>query len=55
MGKDKHFSVQATEITYLGKKHIFHIVDDDFPLPKEGYKDTYKDTTNIRLKKNISF
>ena len=22
--------------THLGKKHIFHIVDDDFPLPEEG-------------------
>ena len=36
MGKDKYFSIQATEITHLGKKHIFHIVDDDFPLPEEG-------------------
>ena len=35
MGKDKHFSVQANEITHLGKKHFFHIVYDDFPLPEE--------------------
>ena len=36
MGKDKHFSVQATEIAHLETKHIFHIVDDDSPLLEEG-------------------
>ena len=36
MGNEKHISNNVTNILYLNKKHIFHIVSDDFPLPEEG-------------------
>ena len=36
MGKDKNSSYDATYINYFGKKHLFHIVDNDFPLPEAG-------------------
>ena len=38
MGNDKHVSNNATNILYFNKKHIFHIVSDDFPLPEEGIR-----------------
>ena len=36
MGNDKHLSREATCLNYLGKKHLFHIVDNNFPLPADG-------------------
>ena len=36
MGKDKHTSTTAVHIIYLNKRHLFHIVENDFPLPEEG-------------------
>ena len=34
MGKDKHTSITAAHIIYFNRKHLFHIVEDDFPLPE---------------------
>ena len=36
MRNDKHVSNNATNILYFIKKHIFHIVSNDFPLPEKG-------------------
>ena len=36
MGKDKHMSTTTVHIIYLNKRHLFHIVENDFPLPEEG-------------------
>ena len=36
MGKDINYSYHAVTIPYLGKLHLFHIIDNDFPLPEEG-------------------
>jgi Retroviral aspartyl protease. len=36
MGHEEHKSNQATHLNYFNKKHLFHIVSDDFPLPEDG-------------------
>ena len=36
MGKDKHMLTTAVHIIYLNKRHLFHIVENGFPLPEEG-------------------
>ena len=36
MGRDINYSYHAVKIPYLGKLHLFHIIDNDFPLPEEG-------------------
>ena len=36
MGNDKHQSDLATHINYSGKRHLFHIITKNFPLPEEG-------------------
>lgn len=36
MGNDKHTASKATYIYYFGKKHLFHVVHNEFPLPEEG-------------------
>ena len=35
MGKD-NMSITAAHIIYSNRKHLFHIIEDDFPLPEEG-------------------
>lgn len=35
MGNGKNQSNSATYLNYLGKKYLFHIIDDDFPLPEQ--------------------
>lgn len=37
MGNEQHYSSEATEICFQNKKHIFHIVSDNFPLPEDGF------------------
>lgn len=36
MGNDQHCSTEYTELTFQNKKHIFHIIPDNFPLPEDG-------------------
>ena len=36
MGHDPHTSTHEITIPYLGIQHIFHIVEEDFPIPEDG-------------------
>ena len=36
MGKDKIYCYDATYVNYFGKKHLFYIVENDFPLAEAG-------------------
>ena len=36
ISKDEHYSTEATKLNFFDKKHLFHIVADDFPLHEDG-------------------
>ena len=36
MGGNEYISTETVNSTFFGQSHIFHIVPDNFPLPKEG-------------------
>ena len=35
MGRDEHISTETANLTFFGQSHIFHIIPDNFPFPKE--------------------
>ena len=36
MEKDKHQTTEEVYIEYLGKKQLFRIIPDNFPIPEDG-------------------
>ena len=36
MGNDEHTSHNAVYLIFWGKKSLFHLIEEDFPLPKEA-------------------
>ena len=36
MGNDEHISEKAVYLNYFNKKQLFHVINDDFPVPEDG-------------------
>ena len=36
MGNDKHISEKTVYLNYFNKKQLFHVINDDLPLPEDG-------------------